>query len=48
MTTTGSTIYEEEGQRDPPIIIHDTTYKIQIIKYKIQNTNHKIQNKNKI
>ena len=41
MTTTGSTIYEEEGQRDPPIIIQDTTYKIQIIKYKIQNTKYK-------
>ena len=41
MTTTGSTIYDEERQRDPPIIIQDTTYKIQIIKYKIQNTKHK-------
>ena len=38
MTTTGSTIYDEERQRDPPIIIQDTTNKIQIIKYKIQTT----------
>lgn len=44
MTTTGSTIYDEERQREPPIKIQNTKFKIQNTKYKKK---YKIQNMTK-